>query len=503
MLRHLAAPGSDLSRNHALLLLAVASALGVVLRTHRIGLDLWLDEIATVVAYSARPLLEIFGSYQSPGNHLLNSLLVRLSTSAFGESEWSVRLAAVVFGVATIPLMYWAGRLAMSRAASVGAALLLAVSYHHIFFSQNARGYTAHLFSVLASSALLASALRKDHLLKWVAYVLAMTLGFAALMTTAFTLAGHMVVGAIALIAAQRRGAPLLPLAGRLFAAFGATGLLALQVYAVSIPDVIAVYPTVYGSEASGYALLSREFASQLMRGVSAGFALGFAAIPLIAVAFAGFVVLMRRNWVLALSLFLSVGITVLYLLVRGQTIVPRLMLPGLPLAILSCMATIEATTQLLARRGLFSRLKPAVVSLAIAVLLSGVSLLALPRYYSAPKQPYRSAIRHLEKVRGEDNVFVIFPGVGGFRYYLGRESVSDTAAYHYVSSVPEYAAALDSIGAADAFLTTTLFRVMRTSTPDLAERIEREWVPVRQFRGTLGDGTITVWRRRSASSGG
>ena len=39
-----------------------------------------------------------------------------------------------------------------SRLEAAGAALILTVSYHHIWFSQNARGYTAVLFFVVLST---------------------------------------------------------------------------------------------------------------------------------------------------------------------------------------------------------------------------------------------------------------------------------------------------------------------------------------------------------------
>ncbi len=491
----------DVSSNHAVAILAFIIAVAIVFRVYRLGSDLWLDEIATVGTYAARPLAEVYAAYLSPGNHLLNSLLLKISVAVFGESEWSVRLPAVAFGVATIPAMYWAARLAMSRAASLGAALLLAVSYHHIFFSQNARGYSGHLFFTLVSSALLASALRRDRLSKWVAYVLSMTLGFAVLMTTAFTLGAHVIVGAIALASRWRDGISLRPLAMRLGIAFAAAGFFAFQVYAVSIPDVIAIYPTIYAVQGSGYVLFSREFATELIRGLSAGFAVGIVVLPFVAVAAGGFIILIRRNWALASSLALVVALTVAFLLIRGQSIAPRLLLSGLPLAILSCLATVDAAALLLARRGVVSRFRARALTFGVAAGLSAASLLALPRYYSAPKQPYRSAIRYVEvQRRSGDDVVVVYPAVGGFRYYLPREGVNDTRAYHFVTDASDYDSALRSLAADKGLLVTTLFRVLHSASPELTQRIDQDWVAVTVFRGTLGGGGMTIWRRRGAS---
>ena len=117
-------------------LLAAITALALALRLIGVNSDLWLDEITTVQIYSQASLLHIIASYTSTNNHLLNTLLVKLAVAWAGNQEWAIRLPAALFGVVTIPAFYWVARLALSRRASLCAALLLTVSYHHIFFSQ-------------------------------------------------------------------------------------------------------------------------------------------------------------------------------------------------------------------------------------------------------------------------------------------------------------------------------------------------------------------------------
>jgi uncharacterized membrane protein len=56
--------------------------------------------------------------------------------------EVALRLLSVFYGVLSIPLMYQFGRKAINARAGVLAALLLAVTPVHIFFSQTARMYT-------------------------------------------------------------------------------------------------------------------------------------------------------------------------------------------------------------------------------------------------------------------------------------------------------------------------------------------------------------------------
>ena len=115
--------------------------LGTVLRIIELNNGLWFDEIATLVEYVRKPLPEIVSHY-SRNNHLLYSVLAYATLNVFGEYPWTLRLPAVVFGVACIPALYALGTVVTSRLEALLAAGLLAVSYHHIWFSQNARGYT-------------------------------------------------------------------------------------------------------------------------------------------------------------------------------------------------------------------------------------------------------------------------------------------------------------------------------------------------------------------------
>src|SRR5829696_6498101 len=129
-----------MTQRRALGALAFITVAAVVLRV--IGLDhgLWYDEIVTLVQ-SVRPSLStIVTQFPGANNHPLYSVAAHLSVAAFGEEAWSVRLPAMLFGVATVPLLFWLGSAVSDRREALLGAALLAVSYHHIWFSQNARG---------------------------------------------------------------------------------------------------------------------------------------------------------------------------------------------------------------------------------------------------------------------------------------------------------------------------------------------------------------------------
>ena len=64
-----------------------------------------------------------------------------------GESALSIRLPSALFGVAGVLMFYRLARRCLEPAETLLAGVLLAVSYHHISYSQDARGYTTYLFS--------------------------------------------------------------------------------------------------------------------------------------------------------------------------------------------------------------------------------------------------------------------------------------------------------------------------------------------------------------------
>jgi uncharacterized membrane protein len=480
-------PARDLTRSQALLLVGVITLIGIGLRVYGLGSDLWLDEIATADEFAARPLLSIFGSYSSPGNHLLNSILVHISMAVFGTSEWSVRLPAVLFGMATVPAMYLAARLAMSRAASVAATLLLAVSYHHIFFSQNSRGYSAYLLWILVGSILLASLLKNAGGWRVAAYVVVMSLAIVSLMSAVFAVVAHAIICAITIIARVRKGIPVRPLVERLVIAFAAIGFLVFHVYGIAIPDVLTIYPKAYHKKGSGFFFFSGEFVSEMIRGVSVGFASGTAAILVLVGAAAGFIVLARRNWVIAFSLAGTVATTIVFLLLRGQSIAPRILIACVPLAVLCLMATVDAF------------IRSPRIALAAGAALAALSVFALPSYYSAPKQPFRAAISYIESVRKpEQKVIVAYPASRGIRFYVMRDSTADLSNYLMQYNRAAFAPIMANPSSKDALLVTTLFHALRSDEPEVAATIEREWAPFQNFRGTLGGGNITIWRRKT-----
>jgi hypothetical protein len=80
---------------------------GAALRVIGIRRNLWVDEIATVTSYLRLPPWRTLYSYHSLNQHLLYSFLGSVSLRTFGESEWSARLLAALFGVTGLVAPYY------------------------------------------------------------------------------------------------------------------------------------------------------------------------------------------------------------------------------------------------------------------------------------------------------------------------------------------------------------------------------------------------------------
>jgi 4-amino-4-deoxy-L-arabinose transferase-like glycosyltransferase len=481
--------------------LAAVTTLALGLRLFRVDSDLWLDEISPLFFYGHLNPLEVIATYLRSNNHLLNTLLVNLCVSLFGEDEWVVRLPAVLVGTATVPALYWVGRLALTPSAALGAALLLAVSYHHIFFSQNARGYAGYMLFAIIGARWLAHGLASDRNRDWALYVASLFLGFAMHLLTAFVAAGGVLTGLLAIAAVRRRNASPWPLLRRLAVVFGVAALLVFHLYAAVIPQAYVVAGATYASPTTGFRPLSGEFVQELLRGISEGFGPGLVlgALPFLALGGAGIAVLGRRHWVLVAALGLPLAVTAAVLAARGFTFSPRFFLLGLPLAMLGAVRGLWTIGEHIAARGAMSTRSAERLAGVAVLALTALSLAALPSYYARPKQDYRGAIRFLEASRRPGEPVIIW-GVAemGFRFYLRHEGIDDESGYVYARTEADLEEALARHPAGRAWFTTTFVRNLRMRTPELAERLRSDWRLAGTFRGTVGDGNILVWSKGS-----
>ncbi len=127
------------------LILIALTALAAGIRLWKLGTwSFWADEAFTVQ-----------DTYDSSHPFSINPLIywvTRLFIDILGISEWSARIGPCIIGILTIPALYFPTRAILNRKIAVIVALFTALSPWHLFWSQNARGYSfTFLFAGLAT----------------------------------------------------------------------------------------------------------------------------------------------------------------------------------------------------------------------------------------------------------------------------------------------------------------------------------------------------------------
>ncbi|MDA7964143.1 glycosyltransferase family 39 protein, partial [Ruegeria sp.] len=202
------------------LALGAILVLGLILRVANLDSALWYDEITTLTRYVRLPLAELLTTYDSLNNHVFFSLQGKASVVLFGESAWALRLPAVLWGVASLWALWLLARRVVSTPEALMATALMAVSYHHIWFSQNARGYTGLLFFGLIALVLLVEGMRKPRWGLWLGFGLTFACAMYTHLSAAFFYAALGLAWVLSLLLARLhdqklpQGAIIMPLVG-------------------------------------------------------------------------------------------------------------------------------------------------------------------------------------------------------------------------------------------------------------------------------------------------
>ena len=455
------------------------TTIALLLRCWELNSDLWLDEIVTVVNFMRLPPLEAASTFTSSNQHLLNSVLGSLSIHLFGESPWAVRLPAMVFGVATVPVFFCLARLVTQRREAIFSTLFLVLSYHHVWFSQNARGYSAMIFFTVLSSLFLlrwhtgqARPGRRD----WLWFSLSSSLGMLSLLNYAFVVTSQFLAVTLN-IAATRTWSrmPLLATCGLLIVAFTTLG------YAAILPAMIEFFTQ--GHSEMGW-LEPLAFARVFASGLTG--ALPTAALPALGagaiLALTGWVSYLKRQRLIALMLVLPASINVIALVLLDFGAYPRAFLYILPFGILIMVRGAFILSGWVARR---LRLA-AGADYGLPALLLAATVAMLPYNYRHPKQDYSGALAYARALAGPEDVIAAVGYLSsGYRNYYAPDL-----------AFPETAAELDALRrqGRHVLVLYSFTRDMRRFLPDLQRYIEANLQFQRKFPGTLGDGTIYLF---------
>ncbi|MDO8503196.1 MAG: glycosyltransferase family 39 protein [bacterium] len=158
-------------------------ALGLLLRVISINQSLWLDEAISVNAARNFSVVELLTKF-SPGDFHppFHYLLLKGWGTVFGFSEVAARSLSVLFGVATIWLVFLMGKNLFNKKTGLISVLFLATAPLHIYYSQEARMYVPATFFAIVVVLFFLKLIGKngDNLINWLGFILS---GIALLYT--------------------------------------------------------------------------------------------------------------------------------------------------------------------------------------------------------------------------------------------------------------------------------------------------------------------------------
>jgi hypothetical protein len=409
-----------------------------------------------------------------------------------------VRLPAVLFGVLSIPALFLLGRRLTDTWQALAACALMTLSYHHIWFSQNARGYTGLLFFAILSTWLWVEALSQERWGIWLGYIAAIVLGAWVHLTMVFVAVSQGLTYLVLLVFGRHDRTGRVSLGGvvlgswwRPLAAGGLGATLTLQLYALALPDFLrsGLHEVSLESEWTQVWWLIRE----TIRGLQAGHAAWLAGAALAVVLSAGWLSIVRRNWTAGVAMVVAPALVCALMILGGHNLWPRFVFFSAGFAILVVVRGVNLTARWLARRLLpwaGPRLERWWAAAALGLVL-GISIAMVPRNYRLPKQDYSGARDYVERRLGPSETALAI-GLAGdlFASYYAPD-------WHCAKTGEELEAALRDYRR--VWLVYTMPIHVRTYHPDMWAVVEREFENTEVFPGTLAGGEVFVCRTPSA----
>jgi mannosyltransferase len=470
--------------------LVVLVVFAALLRAVALNQQLWFDEIVTLLDSAHEPISQIVTTYNSQNQHMLYSVLAHCSIYVFGEHPWVLRLPAMLFGVASVPALYFFGRLVTTNREALFAPALMVINYQHIWFSQNARGYTGMVFWTLLASIFFIRCSSDGKNRDWVVYGVAAALGIYTHLMMAFVIMGHAILY-VWLLASRAKSLGRLPrnffrpLYGLILSVF-----VSFLLYAPVIPRVFARTIGVAGKSVR-YDWASPVWAfREIIRGLRAGTGGGLAAVVVGGlVLLCGVISYWRANRFVAGLVVLPGLATAAAVLATSHNLWPRFFFFeigfGLLLLVRGAMVWGRMGARILGgTEKLGLRLGTALIAL---MLLASVPPLRAAYFY--PKQDYLGAMRFVEDQRRPDEPIVTVGIVTTpFQRYYGRS-------WPLLETLAQLEATLSRDHA--TWLVYTMPISIRANYPEIWEAIQTKFTTVRVFPGTLAGGEIYVCKSK------
>lgn len=473
------------------LVLAALIGLAALLRFDKLDGQLWLDEVSALSGSYRNSFWQILTVFPGHFPHPLYEQLAHGSLVSFGESPFAIRLPAAIFGVASIFMYYRLSRRLSGEGEALFGAGLLAVSYHHIYFSQNARGYTLYLFLALAATDLLLSLLKKMRWRTALAYVVVAALA-AYSQTAGVTLAPGQLLVALTVVSSRPKSERAnLPTAWHLIAMSVLTTLLILLLYAPIISGSLEYTSSVAGDEAP-VARSTRIFdmITEAVHGLVPAFSNGvILALVAVVCAIGAWDLLRRRRAELAM-LIVPILMSIIGMVALGSALHSRYFLLALIVAYLLGTRGLVIIAQKILPLSRVAWAAPALGTATVAV-----AALPLLSYFSMPRQDFLGA---LHEVRAAAR-----PG--------DRMMAADLAAHVYqkyyapdFGSVENLADLLREEASGQAvWVITTFEQIEAKRRPDLLAHLHGQYQLARVLPASTGDGEMRIYHRAALPPGG
>ncbi|WP_209509803.1 MULTISPECIES: glycosyltransferase family 39 protein [unclassified Ruegeria] len=477
---------------HDLAVLLFILLFAAVLRTAGLNAPLWYDEIWTVDTHVRLPWGEMMGEY-SMNHHYFFSMKAKLFSQIFGEEAWVYRFPAALFGVGTVGAIWWLAKDVAGTWTAHISALLVALSYHQVWFSQNARGYTELAFWSVLGLILFLRGVKRPVIGIWVGFGLTAAAAVFTHLTGAFFFVALGFVWLLSLTTGFGRGGltrawVVQPLIGVTIAV-----VLILLAYLPILPSLVGTMSEVSATSAVDP---MQEYQNPLWTiieglrtavGNTGPLTLVVAIGGLVAIAF-GAVGTHATQPLFFPSIVAHVVVTLIILLSLEMRIWPRFFFvdiaPVILLVVVGCGFGSRVVAGTLRRPGLEQPL------FAIGVLaITALSVVLVQRNYVAPKQDLAGAFALVENTRRpSERVYAINPGGPIFENHFNADwtTIGDSTHYSKAMSQPGPVALV-------VLFPNRMFRTI----PELARDAEGRLDFVHGFAGTLGDGDVLVYRRK------
>lgn len=478
------------------LVLVGISGVALALRLWALDSCLWFDEVLTLVDFVRRPFGQVVTSFPSQNQHMLFSVLAHWSIGVFGENAWALRLPSVAFGVASVWALFLLGRSVLGVREALLACALMTASYHHVWFSQNARGYTGLLFFSTLSTWLWIEGRSRRAWSRHISYAVTVALGMWTHLTMVFVPAVHALLHGVDVARRLRKDAApgaarqVVADSVRPVAAWLLAGSLTLQLYALSLPEFLrtGLHEVSLESEWTNPLWVVAES----LRSLQVGFGALAVVLGGLFVAVVGWLSLARRDWMAACTLVLPPVLGGSLMLVLGHNLWPRFFFFSMGFALLiavhGTMTAPRLALAVLSRTPGGARVATT-AGLTLTGLMIAASALSLPRVYALPKQDFTGARDFVESVRHADDgvVAVGLAGLAYRRYFAPQWLLADT---------PEQ---LEDIrrSHSSVWLVYTIPVELKAYRPEIWRVVDRDFETVKVFPGTLGGGEVHVCREK------